>query len=162
MIVVEFAMETVRHALLLRWPSQKTGKRRVNKSLNFNGFNLESKKGSLSYPNVDKTSNCQQSTVSYLFSIKRWESCLDLYSLSCLRVLETMREVILQNMMERSVLPIPLICRQKTHTGQCSKKDKAALVWFCCSCFNCPRSVWIITDETAFRVVIYALKRFSF
>ena len=45
MIVVEFAMETVRHALLLQWPSQKTGKRGVNKLLNFNGFNLESKKG---------------------------------------------------------------------------------------------------------------------
>ena len=46
----------------------------------------------------------------------------------CLRVLETMREVLVQNMMGRGVLPIPLIRRQKKHTGQCSKKDKAALV----------------------------------
>lgn len=75
-----------------------------------------------------------------------------------------MREVILQNMMGRSVLPFPLSLQTKKHTGQCSNKDKAALVWFCCNCFNCLRSVRI-SDETTFQVVIiniYALKRFFF
>lgn len=75
-----------------------------------------------------------------------------------------MREVILQNMMGRSVLPFPLSLQTKKHTGQCSNKDKAALVQFCCNCFNCLRSVRI-SDETTFQVVIiniYALKRFFF
>ena len=48
-----------------------------------------------------------------------------------LRVLETMREVILQNMMGRSVLPIPLICRQKKHTqGRVRRKIKPLLFDF--------------------------------
>lgn len=45
----------------------------------------------------------------------------------CLRVLETMREVILQNMKGRSVLPIPLICRQKSTQGSVRRKIRPFL-----------------------------------
>ena len=41
-----------------------------------------------------------------------------------------MREVILQNMMGRSVLPIPLICRQKNAQGSVQRKIKPLLFDF--------------------------------
>lgn len=48
----------------------------------------------------------------------------------CLRVLETMREVLVQNMMRRGVLPIPLICRQKNTQGSVRRKIKPLLFDF--------------------------------
>ena len=48
----------------------------------------------------------------------------------CLRVVETTREVILQNMMGRGVLPIPLICRQKNTQGSVRRKIKPLLFDF--------------------------------
>ena len=48
----------------------------------------------------------------------------------CLRVLETMREVLVQNMMGRGVLPIPLICRQKNTQGSVRRKIKPPLFDF--------------------------------
>ena len=160
MIVVKFAMETVRHALLLQWPSQKTGKRGVNKLLNFNGFNLESKKGP--FPILMWIRLVTANKVLFLFYFPpKDEKVASIFTRSALP------EGSWNDAWGNSPKHDGTGCstyssdlQTKKHTGKCSKKDTAALVWFCCSCFNCPRSVWI-SDETAFRVVLYALKRFS-
>lgn len=47
-----------------------------------------------------------------------------------LRVLETMREVTVQNMMGRGVLPIPLICRQKSTQDSVRRKIQPLLFDF--------------------------------
>lgn len=48
----------------------------------------------------------------------------------CLRVLEAMREVTVQNMMGRGVLPIPLICRQKSTQDSVRRKIQPLLFDF--------------------------------
>ena len=48
----------------------------------------------------------------------------------CLRVLETMGEVTVQNKMGRGVLPIPLICRQKSTQDSVRRKIQPVLFDF--------------------------------